>query len=118
MSKIKRFEDLICWQKSRDMVRTIYTVTAAEKFRFDYSLKDQIRRAGVSIMLNIAEGFGRRSHKELKQFLFISHGSVSELQSSLYILLDLDYICKEKFDELYLKCEEISKIITGLIKKL
>lgn len=118
MSKIKGFEDLICWQKSRDLVRTIYSVTAIEKFKYDYSLKDQIRRAAISVMLNIAEGFGRRSHKEFKQFLFISHGSASELQSSLYLLLDLDYISKDKFEDLYVKCEEISKIISGFIKIL
>jgi four helix bundle protein len=118
MSNIKRFEALICWQKSRELVRIIYSFTENEKFRYDYSLKDQIRRAAISIMLNIAEGFGRRSHKEFKQYLFISHGSASELQSSLYILLDLEYISKDKFEELYLKCEEISKIISGLIKRL
>ncbi len=118
MSKIKRFEDLICWQKSRVLIKSIYEFFNTDKIKYDYGLRDQIRRAAVSIMLNIAEGFGRRTHKEFKAFLFIAHGSVSELQSSLYILSDLNYIDKVKFDEFYCKCEEISKIISGLIKKL
>jgi four helix bundle protein len=69
-------------------------------------------------MLNIAEGFCRRSHKEFKHFLFISHGSIGEVQSALYIALDQHYLNETKFNEFYLKCEEVSKIISGLIKSL
>jgi four helix bundle protein len=69
-------------------------------------------------MLNIAEGFALRTHKEFKKFLYISHGSVAEVQSILYIAMDQNYINDEKFKNLYNKCNEISKIISGLIKSL
>ena len=118
MAKINRFEDLICWQKARIIMQEIYFITKKGEFSKDYSLKDQTRRAGISVMLNIAEGFCRKSHKEFKQFLFFAHGSVGEIQSALYVALDQQYITKTKFDELYGKCEEDSKIISGLIKSL
>jgi four helix bundle protein len=118
MAKINRFEDLICWQKARIIVREIHSITKKGNFARDYTLKDQIRRAAISIMLNIVEGFCRRSHKEFKQFLFYAHGSVGEIQSALYIALDQDYISQTAFDSLYTLCEEDSKIISGLIKSL
>jgi len=118
MAKINRFEDLICWQKARIIVREIYSITKKGNFARDYTLKDQIRRAGISIMLNIVEGFCRKSHKEFKQFLFYAHGSVGEIQSALYIALDQEYISQNTFNDLYAKCEEDSKIISGLIKSL
>lgn len=118
MSKIERFEDLVCWQKGRELIKSVYIITSTTKFNRDYSLKDQIRRAAVSIILNIAEGFGRRTHKDFKHFLFIAHGSTSELQSALYVSLDLNYIEREQFDMIYIRCEEVSKIISGLIKSL
>jgi four helix bundle protein len=88
MAKINRFEDLICWQKARIIMKDIYDITRGGNFSKDYSLKDQIRRAGISVMLNISEGFCRKSHKEFKQFLFFAHGSVGEIQSALYIAAD------------------------------
>lgn len=71
MAKIEKFEDLICWRKANELVKEIYELTYVSKFSKDYALKDQIRRAAISIPLNIAEGFGRRTHKEFKNFLFI-----------------------------------------------
>lgn len=118
MARINRFEDLICWQKARIIVREIYNITKQGAFSKDYSLKDQIRRAAVSVMLNISEGFCRKTHKEFKQFLFFSHGSLGEIQSALYVALDQEYINDKIFKELYDKCEEDSKIISGLIKSL
>jgi len=118
MAKINRFEDLICWQKARIIMKDIYSITKKGDFAKDYTLKDQIRRAGISVMLNIAEGFCRKSHKEFKQFLFYSHGSVGEIQSALYVAFDQEYITQNIFDDLYAKCEEDSKIISGLIKSL
>ena len=118
MAQIKTFEDLICWQKARLIVKDIYKVSSKGDFAKDWSLKDQIRRAGNSVMLNIAEGFCRRTHGEFKHFLFMAHGSVGEIQSALYIALDQNYINKESFSEVYKKCEENSKIISGLIKTL
>ncbi|MBK7158941.1 MAG: four helix bundle protein [Ignavibacteria bacterium] len=118
MSKIEKFEDLICLAKSRIVVKEIYESTSNGFFSKDYGLSDQIRRSSVSIMLNIAEGFGRKSHKEFKQFLYFSHGSVAEVQSALYIALDAKYLTEDVFENLYNKCTEISKIISGLIKSL
>jgi four helix bundle protein len=118
MGKIKRFEDLICWQKARELNKLIYKITRYEKFSKDYSLKEQIKRASISSSLNIAEGFGRRTHKEFKNFLFISHGSISEVQSALYLALDQEYISDTEFKSIYDFSNEISKIISGLIKSL
>jgi len=118
MAKIQRFEDLICWQKARIIVNDIYNITFTGEFSKDWSLKDQIRRAAISVMLNIPEGFCRKSHKEFKQFLFFAHGSLGEVQSDLYIALDRKYINQDLFNEIYSKCEEDSKIISGLIKSL
>jgi four helix bundle protein len=119
MSKFKRFEDIIAWQKGRELVNDLYKVIEEERrFKSDYNLKDQIFRASYSIMLNIAEGFGRRTNKEFIQYLIIAHGSASEIQSALYIALDRKYIDHNKFDLLYNKSEEISKMLMGLIKYL
>ncbi|MFA5405593.1 MAG: four helix bundle protein [Ignavibacteria bacterium] len=116
MSKIEKFEDLICWQKARILVKEIYTLSRC--FKNDFSLMDQIKRASVSVMSNISEGFALRTHKEFKKFLYISHGSLAEVQSILYVAFDLNYITTDTFNEFYNKCNEISKIISGLIKSL
>jgi four helix bundle protein len=118
MSKIEKFEDLICWQKARELVKEIYKLTDSSNFKRDYSLIDQIRRASVSIMLNISEGFALRTSKEFKKHLYIAHGSAAEVQSVLYIAEDLNYIDNEIFTKYYEKCTEISKIISGLIKSI
>lgn len=76
-----------------------------------------MKRASNSIMLNIAEGFARRTNKEFSQFLFIAHGSTAEVQSALYIAKDQNYISENEFQTLYQDAEEISKMITGFIKK-
>lgn len=104
--------------KGKNNCQDIYSITKKGDFAKDFTLKDQIRRAGISIMLNIVEGFCRKSHKEFKQFLFYAHGSVGEIQSALYIALDQEYISQNTFKDLYTKCEEDSKIISGLIKSL
>jgi four helix bundle protein len=118
MSKIQKFEDLICWQKARMLVNDVYILTSVDIFKKDFALKEQIRRAAISVVLNIAEGFARKSHKEFIRFLFMSHGSVAEVQAALYLALDLNYLSPEKFQEIYNNCTEISKIISGLIKSL
>ncbi len=112
MSKIERFEDIQAWQKARELSKEIYRVTK------DFSLKDQIRRASTSIMLNIAEGFARRSTNEFKQFLYIAHGSAAEVQSALYIALDQNYISDQEFHALYKQTDAISKMRAGFIKYL
>jgi len=118
VGKIERFEDVQAWQRARELNRKIYTVTGKGEFFKDFALRDQIRRAAISIMLNIAEGFARRSNKEFKQFLFIAHGSAAEVQSALYIAKDQNYIDDGEFQTLYQDTEEVSKMIAGFIKYL
>ena len=114
MATFKKFEDLDVWQKSRSLTKSIYTLTNKGQFSHDFSLRDQTRRCAVSTMANIAEGFGRKSTKEFALFLNYTHGSVAELQSHLYIALDLDYIDQSTFDQLYDECERISKMSLSL----
>lgn len=86
MSKFSKFEEMLVWQKARLIVNKVYDLTASEYLWKDYPLKDQMIRASISIVLNIAEGFGRQTNKEFRHFLFYSNGSVTELQSALYIV--------------------------------
>jgi len=113
--KINRFEDIIAWQKAKDLVFDCYKIFQPLK---DYSFKDQILRAVLSIMNNIAEGFERKGNKEFKKFLYIAKGSCAEVRSMLYIALERDYISREKFQSLYSRSFEVSKILSGLIKSL
>ncbi len=118
MGRIERFEDIVAWQKARVLNLKIYRVTGQVDFAKDFTLRDQIRRASISIMLNIAEGFARHTPKEFARFLYIAHGSTAEVQSALYIALYLDYISDNEFKELYKITEEVSKIIAGFIRHL
>lgn len=111
MPKIEKFEDIEAWQKARILVNEIYKVSARGSFGKDYGLKDQIRRAAVSIMSNIAEGFGRKSNTEFANFLNYSHGSASEVQSLLWVAHDQKYITPNQFESAYKKCDEISRMV-------
>lgn len=101
MAKITRFEDLICWRKAKSLVSLIYRLTREGPFSKDYPLRDQIRRAAISSMTNIAEGFSRFHKKEFIRFLDISQSSTEEVKSLLYIALDQKYITKDLFNEVY-----------------
>ncbi len=117
--KIERFEDIKAWQEARVLARMVYDAVKANKgFSNDYKFREQIQSAAVSIMSNIAEGFSRRSTKEFTQFLFIAKGSAAEVQSQLYVALDQGYISQEKFSELYLKSDEVARLISGFIQYL
>ena len=111
MSSIKKFEDINAWQKARELTSDIYHITDEGEFSNDFTLRNQIKKASTSIMLNIAEGFARNTDREFNQFLTYAHGSCAEVQSALYIALDQKYISKEQFTTLYSKTEEISKMI-------
>src|SRR3990167_4855082 len=113
--KIEKFEDIIAWQKGKDLAFIVYTVFKSCK---DFSFKNQLERASVSIMNNIAEGFERKSNKELKNFLFIAKGSAGEVRSMLSLGLDLKYFVKQDFEKMHNLTIEISRLISGLIKKL
>lgn len=118
MSTIKAFEELIIWQEARKFANGIYKLTKKYPQEELYGLTSQMRRAGVSIMSNIAEGFDRRTTKEFKNFLVISRASVSEVQNDLYISLDLNYINNEDFKTYYYYAQKIAKLINGLITYL
>ncbi|MBU2494648.1 MAG: four helix bundle protein [Bacteroidetes bacterium] len=115
---IKKFEDIESWKQARILTNQIYDLTKTSKLKFDYGLKDQIQRASVSIMNNIAEGFDSGSTKAFINFLNYSYRSSSEVQSLLYILLDQKHIDNETFSKLYNSASEIKKLIGGFIKYL
>lgn len=113
--KIEKFEEIFAWQKAEVLTLDIY-----EQFRIckDYAFRNQIQRASVSIMNNIAEGFERRTNKELINFLFIAKGSCGEVRSMLHLALKLEYVTKEQYEKDCALAIEISKIVSGLIKTL
>jgi four helix bundle protein len=118
MSTIKRFEDIEAWQRARELTAEIYKVTKRKPFSTDFNLRDQIRRASISIMLNIAEGFARRTDKEFAQFLTLAHGSAAEVQAALYVALDQEYVKQKDFDDLYSKVGVVSRMILGFASYL
>jgi four helix bundle protein len=111
---INRFEDLIAWQKARQLVAAVYQATGKGAFTKDYGLRDQIQRSAVSIMSNIAEGFDRGSRPEFHKFLVIAKGSCAEVRSQLYVALDCGYISQQDFDTVLALAQEVAKIIGGL----
>lgn len=113
--KIDRFEDIVVWQRAGKLAVLVYESFSKNN---DYSFRDQIRRAAVSIMNNIAEGFERKSNVEFARFLFISKGSCGEVRSMLYIAYKLNYISSSEFNLLRQETTEISKMLSGLIKTL
>jgi four helix bundle protein len=113
--KIQRFEDILAWQKARDLAFRMYSNFSKNK---DYPFRDQVQRAVISIMNNIAEGFERKGNKELKQFLFIAKGSAGEVRSMLDIALGLRYIEKSEYEAMHDECEQISKMLSAFIKTL
>lgn len=109
---------MVVWQKGRSLVRLIYEITSRQVVARDAGLCNQARRAGVSIVLNIAEGFERNGNKEFVHFLYIAKGSSGELRALSYLLFDLKYITEEEFEIVKTKTGEISRMITGFIKYL
>ena len=118
MGKFNSFEEINSWQKSRLFNKRIYEITENTIFKKDFDLVRQIRRASISISSNIAEGFERNTDKEFFYFLYVSKASAAEVRSQLYLALDLNYISKIEFDELYLNVSDISKLLSGFIKYL
>ena len=118
MGTIRKFEDIEAWQKARELTRQIYTLSGSGQFARDFGLRDQIRRASVSIMSNIAEGFGRGGNREFIQFLSTAKGSASEVQAQLYVALDAGHISEKQFKNLYSSTEEAARLIGGLLRYL
>lgn len=115
---VKKFEELNVWQDAKQLVVAVYKATSQSPINKDFGFKDQIQRAAISIMNNIAEGFERDNNKEFVRFLTYSKGSAGEVRSMLYIALDLDYITKKQFHELYELSILIIKQIASLKKYL
>ena len=118
MSKIQKFEDVLAWQKARELTREIYTHAKAGLFAKDFGLRDQVQRAAVSIMGNVAEGFDRGGDKEFIQFLSISKGSCGEVKSHLYVALDQQYVNSTQFDQLYKSADEVGRLLAGFMAYL
>jgi four helix bundle protein len=116
MALIKKFEDILAWQEARKLVNRIYQVTGKGAFARDFGLRDQIQRAAVSVMANIAEGFDCESHAEFARFLGFARRSAVEVQSLLYAALDIGYITDEAFKSMYGQAEK-TKALTGGLKK-
>lgn len=114
----KMFEEIEVWQLARGLVKDIYKLTSSENLKRNYSLTDQIQRAALSVMNNISEGFERQSNKEFIYFLKISKGSVAEVRSMLYVLLDMDLIDNTQFNTFYENTVKISKSLSGFISYL
>ena len=118
MAKIENFEDLKCWQASRELVKLVYYACENGKLAKHFDTKSQLRRAALSTMNNIAEGFGRGSDKEFIRFLEMSQSSAMEVKSMTYILMDLAYLDEQSVTLISEKAEETKSITLGLIRYL
>ena len=118
MSTIQKFEDLKVWQKAREVNLEIYKLSNKGSFSKDFGLRDQIRRASVSILSNVAEGFERNGNKEFSQFLSIAKASAAEVRAQLYVAKDLVYISNDEFTEVVNDLIEVSKMLSGLMSYL
>ena len=118
MARIGCFEDIEAWQDARILVKNIYEATAQGRFARDFGLRDQIQRAAISAMSNIAEGFERGSNKDFVRFLYMAKGSAGEVRSQLYAAIDLNYLEEQKANELIRLAQVISRRISAFIKYL
>lgn len=117
MASIQKFEDLICWQKARELTNFVFDITDKSTFK-DFDLKRQIRRAAISPMSNIAEGFDRGTQAEFVDALFIAKGETGEVRSQLYIAYDRGYISKEELEKGLKLTDECSRLIQSFSGKV
>jgi four helix bundle protein len=115
---IGRFEDIESWRRARELTVEIYRVSRDGSFARDFALRDQIQRSCISAMANIAEGFGRNGKTEFIRYLTIAQASTVEVQSHLYVALDLGYVAQADFKRLYARTEDVRKLIGGFIHYL
>ena len=118
MATVKQFEDLKVWQEARQLVDVVYSASKVRAFAGDFALREQIRRAAISAMSNIAEGFERGTRKEFIQFLNIAKGSNGEVRSQLYVALDQKYITDTQFTAVREACASLSKRLASFIRYL
>ena len=115
---IRRFEEIESWKEARKLTCQIYALSNTGPFRRDFGLREQIRRASVSVMANIAEGFGRKGTREFSRYLTMAQASGIEVQSHLHIALDLGYLDQAIFDNLYKQARSIENLLGGFIRYL
>ena len=118
MTTIKNFEELIAWQKSRELAGYVYELTRQDQFSRDFGLRDQIQRAASSVMHNIAEGFESGSDPEFVRFLKMARRSAGEVQSQLYLALDVDYITEDERQRAYILAKDVKRLINGMMTYL
>ena len=118
MATFKRFEEIESWKKARELTRQVYEVSRNTPFARDFGLRDQIRRASVSIMSNIAEGHDRGGTREFIQFLATAKGSAAEVRCQLYVTADQGYLDQKEFSELSTLATETARMLSGLISYL
>ena len=118
MGTVRRIQDLEVWKSSRQLANAIYTLTASGALSRDFGLKDQMRRAAISGMSNIAEGFHSRTGRGFVQFLGVARASIGEVRSQLFLALDSNYIDQESFDAAYELCDKTSRQASRLIDYL
>ncbi|TWI73963.1 four helix bundle protein [Desulfobotulus alkaliphilus] len=118
MARIEKFEDIEAWQRARQLAKAVYAVTSEGRFARDFGLRDQIQRAAVSVMSNIAEGFERGGDVEFRRFLAIAKGSAGEVKAQLYVALDAGLIDQTAFDSLYKSATETGNLIGGFMRYL
>jgi four helix bundle protein len=118
MSTIRKFEDIEAWQTARELANLVYEATCEPGFNRDFALRDQIRRAAISIVSNIAEGYERDGDREFVQFLYIAKGSAGEVRAQLYLALDRNYLTNERFQVLFDNVTTLSRMLFGLIRYL
>jgi four helix bundle protein len=118
MATINTFKELEAWKKAVELTKVIYLLSSQGSFNRDFPLRDQIRRAAISVPSNIAEGFGREGNKELIQYLSIAKGSAAEVQTQLHIALEVGYISKDEFDEADNLCTDVLQLISGFTRYL
>lgn len=118
MGKVERFEDLNCWKEARELVKEVYIICEEGKLSRDFDTKSQIKRAALSIMNNIAEGFGKYSTKEFIRYLDTAHNSASEVKSIAYVLIDLNYLEETKAKEIQDRTDKVKALSLALIRYL
>ena len=117
-AKVEKFEDLVAWQKAHQLALLVYRLTSHEPFSPDFGLRDQIQRAAISVMSNIAEGFDRYNRPEFRHLLSIARGSVAEVRSQLHLAHSLRYVSEQEFCESSALCLEVSNLLGALRKSL
>ncbi len=118
MARIERFEEIEAWKQARKLTKAVYRSTRPGSFREDLGLRDQLQRAAVSTMANIAEGFDGGSNREFIKFLGYAFRSATEVQSHLYVALDQDYIMQRDFDSIYDLTVQVKNLVQGFMRYL